>query len=261
MATLNDGDSHSRSAVIYADGNSHSRFAVIYVDGDGVPVSFPLGNDGLARVTSLRLSLRFRLSEDFMFVDGEVYDALSGHLINTIEQSPVCDGDSKHSLLKHGKYRVYGVSDSIMVASTELVTLYRSSTSIVQLTLVSRVKVEQGEELITILNDDSDRNSPAVPPPDRSPLIISTPPDSMERTPSPITHPPHHVGHQKCLSVVDFLKRPWVSKGAKNAFRSLDYDSLDIRRVQFFLPTFDRDIFFELSLVDKSALHIQSKLM
>jgi hypothetical protein len=103
MATLNDGDSHSRSAVIYADGNSHSRFAVIYVDGDGIPVSFLLGNDGLARVTSLRLSLRFRLSEDFMFVDGEVYDALSGHLINTIEQSPVCDGDSKHSLLKHGQ--------------------------------------------------------------------------------------------------------------------------------------------------------------
>jgi hypothetical protein len=51
------------------DGSSHSRFVVIFADDDGVPISFPLGNDGLAHVTSLRLSLRFRLSEDFMFVD------------------------------------------------------------------------------------------------------------------------------------------------------------------------------------------------
>ena len=66
------------------DGSSHSSFAVISADGDGVPLSFPLGNDGLAYVTSLRLNLRFWLSEDFIFVDEEVYDALSGDLINTI---------------------------------------------------------------------------------------------------------------------------------------------------------------------------------
>lgn len=67
------------------DGNSHSRFAIISIDGDGDPISFPLGNDELAYVTSLRLSLKFRLSEGFMFLDEEVYDALSGDLINTIE--------------------------------------------------------------------------------------------------------------------------------------------------------------------------------
>jgi hypothetical protein len=106
-----------------------------------------------------------------------------------------------------------------------------------------------------------DGNSLAVPPPDRSPLIISTPPDSMKRTPTSITHPPRYVGHQKCLSVVDVLKRPWVAKGARNAFRSLDYDSLDIRRVHFLPPTFDGDVFFELLPVDTSALHTQSKSM
>jgi hypothetical protein len=40
-------------------GDTHSRFVVIYLDGVGVPISFPLGNDGLALVTSLKLSLRF----------------------------------------------------------------------------------------------------------------------------------------------------------------------------------------------------------
>jgi hypothetical protein len=243
------------------DGNSHSRYAIIYADGDGVLVSFPLGNDGLACVTSLRLSLRFRFSEDFMFVDEEVYDALSGCLINTIEQPPVCDGDSKHWLLKHGKYRVYGVSDSVMAASTELVTPHCSSTGTVQLTPVSQVKIEQGAQVITILNDDSDGNSPAVLPPNRSPLIISTPPDSMKRTPTPISHPPCQVGYQKCQSVVDLLKRPWVSKGARNAFRNLNYDTLDIRRVQSLPPAFDGDILFELPSVDTSALHTQSKSM
>jgi hypothetical protein len=47
----------------------HSRFAVIYYEVGGVPISFPVGIDGVAHVTSLRLSLRFQMSEDFMFID------------------------------------------------------------------------------------------------------------------------------------------------------------------------------------------------
>jgi hypothetical protein len=62
----------------------HNRLAVIYSDGKGVPISFPLDNNGLALVTSLKLSLRFHMSEDFMFIDEEVYNAQSGGLIHTI---------------------------------------------------------------------------------------------------------------------------------------------------------------------------------
>jgi hypothetical protein len=99
-----------------------SKFVVIFADIEGVPVSFPIGNDGLALVTSLRLSLRFRLSEEFMYIDEEVFDAHSGELIHTIGHSPVSEGDSKHWLLKPGIFRVYDVSESVMAASTELVT-------------------------------------------------------------------------------------------------------------------------------------------
>jgi hypothetical protein len=101
---------------------THPRFAVIYFVVDEIPISFPLGNDEVALVTSLRLSLRFQMSEEFMFIDEEVYDAHSSDLIHTIGQSPICDGASKHWLLKSGRYRVYGVSDLVMAASTELVT-------------------------------------------------------------------------------------------------------------------------------------------
>jgi hypothetical protein len=91
--------------------DTHPRLVHIYSDAGGVPISFPLGNDGVALVTSIRLSLRFQMSEDFMFIDEDVYDAQSGDLIHTIGQSPVCDGDTKQWLLNVGRYRVYGVSD------------------------------------------------------------------------------------------------------------------------------------------------------
>jgi hypothetical protein len=66
-------------------GDTYPCYAVIHADGGGVPLSFPLGNDGLVRVISLRLSLRFGLSEDFMFLDQEVYDTESRDMINTIK--------------------------------------------------------------------------------------------------------------------------------------------------------------------------------
>jgi hypothetical protein len=79
--------------------DTHPRLVHIYSDAGGVPISFPLRNDGVALVTSIRLSLRFQMSEDFMFIDEEVYDAQSGDLIHTIGQSPVCDGDSNGCLM------------------------------------------------------------------------------------------------------------------------------------------------------------------
>jgi hypothetical protein len=156
----------------------HPRLAVIYHDGEGVLVSFPLDNDGVVHVTSLRLSLRFQMSEDFMFIDDEVYDVQSGDLIHTIRQSPVCDGDKKQWMLDVVRNRVYDVSDSVMAASMELVTFHRSSTGTIQLTPPTQVKIEHVEELITIINDDLDGNSPAVASPIRSPLVNSSLPDS-----------------------------------------------------------------------------------
>jgi hypothetical protein len=179
MAALNPGD-------------TYPSYVVVHADGEGVPISFPLGNDGLVRVTSLRLSLRFGLSEEFMFLDEEVYDALSGDLINTIEQPPVCDGDSKEWLLRPGRFRIYGVSQPVMGASTELVTPHRSSTGTVQLTPATPVKVEHAEELITILSNDSDENSPTLALPKTSPMVNSPLPESSQRSPIPLSHQPLH---------------------------------------------------------------------
>ena len=57
------------------EASNHSNFAVICTNGNGVPISFQLGNDRRAFVSSLRLSLRFGITEEFMYIDKEVYYA------------------------------------------------------------------------------------------------------------------------------------------------------------------------------------------
>ena len=227
--------------------------AVIYLDGVGVPISFTVDSDGVAHVTSLRLSLRFQLSEDFMFIDEDVYDPNSGDLTHTIGQSPVSDGGSKHWLLNAGRYRVFGVSDSVMAASTELVTPHRSSTGTVQLAPATWVKLEPTDELITILSDDSNDNSPTVVLPRNSPFVNSPLPESSQKSPSPLSHPAPHVVCPMSSCIVDSLKRIRAIKGVRNVFKTLDFDSLDIQRVKFLPPTFNGDVLFELPTVDKSG--------
>ena len=90
------------------------------------------------------------------------------------------------------------------------------------------MKVEHAEELITILNDDSDGNSPPVALPMTFFLLNSPLSESSYKSPSPLCHLPPHICHQKCLSIVDSLKRIWVSKGVRNVFKTLDFDTLDI---------------------------------
>jgi hypothetical protein len=123
------------------------------------------------------------------------------------------------------------------------------------------VKVEHAEELITILNNDSDGNSLVEASPIRSPLVNSSLPDSSQRSPILLSHPAPHVGHQNSLSIVDSLKRLRASKGTRNVFKTLDFDNVDIQRVHFLPPTFNRDVLFKLPLVDTSSLQTSTKLM
>jgi hypothetical protein len=57
------------------------------------------------------------------------------------------------------------------------------------------------------------------------------------------------------------LKRIRATKGTRNVFKILDFDSLDIQRVQFLPPIFNGDVLFELPSVDTSNLQTNAKLM
>jgi hypothetical protein len=47
----------------------HSSYVEIHADGEGVSITFPVGSDGLAVVTTLRLSLRFQLNAMSLQID------------------------------------------------------------------------------------------------------------------------------------------------------------------------------------------------
>ena len=94
-----------------------------------------------------------------LHIDKEVFDSISNDGIHTIGQIHVCNGDGKHWLLRPGRFKVYGLNESTMVASTKLATPLRSLSCTNHTCLSSRVKVESHVESITILNDYSDVSS------------------------------------------------------------------------------------------------------
>jgi hypothetical protein len=124
-----------------------------------VPVLFPLGEDGHAIVTCATLSLRFQYREVTIFVEEEVFDDHIGIVSHAVRQTRVENDDGSFWLLKPGKYRVYGVSESMFECSTELLTPRESSTISIERPLLSKVKIEPGLNTIyelTQLSDDSD---------------------------------------------------------------------------------------------------------
>ena len=133
----------------------------------------------------------------------------------------------------------------MMAASTELITPHRSSTSTVQLTLATRVKLEHVDELITILSDDSDDNSLTVVLPMNSPLVNSPLPESSQKSPSPLSRPSPNVVYPTSSCIIDSFKRiPRAIKGVRNVFKTLDFDTLDIQRVKFLPLIFNGDVLF-----------------
>jgi hypothetical protein len=187
-------------------GHFCTSFATIRADGDGVPISFPLGSDGLASILAVCLSLRFQLNIASLHIDEEVFDSVSGDVSHTIGQIPMYNGDGKHWLLRHGRFRLYGLSESTMAVSTELAPSFRSPSFTNRTPESSRVKVEPGVESITILSDDSDVSSPqdATPAKCRSgnPPSQDVPNESSAYTSQTVLQP----GLQSQTSVLDCLK-------------------------------------------------------
>ena len=81
--------------------------------------------------------------------------------------------------------------------------------------------------------------------PIRPPLVDTLVLDSPTRIPIFISPSASHVGHQQPLSVVDSLKELRASKGVTNAFKSLNFGVLEMHRVEFLPPTFNRDVIID----------------
>ena len=130
---------------------SLSEMAEICSNGLGVPILFLVGEDGLAIVTALHISIRFGLQDTSLSVESEVNDPHTSALSHTMPEV------SKHSedgsiiwTLKPGKYRVYGLTSSQMSNPTQLVTPRQSSTCTMTPPPTVRVKIELGVQAVIV---------------------------------------------------------------------------------------------------------------
>jgi hypothetical protein len=134
-------------------------------------------DSGLAYVTSQRLSSRFGFSENTINVEEDIFDVVTSELTHTLGRISHQDENNNMFWTLHpGSYRVYGLTESQMAASTEILTPRSSSTSTIQTPLPRdvKVKLEPGletpivensiEEFVITLSSD-DEVSPTKPPP------------------------------------------------------------------------------------------------
>jgi hypothetical protein len=151
--------------------------AVLYVHGVRVPLTFRMEENGLAIVTAQRLSLRFGFREDTIIVDEDIFDDVTSELTHTLGR--VSQRDENNNLfwsLPPGSYRVYGLTDSQMAASTEILTPRNSSTCTIKTPLPCdvKVKLEPGLETpivenvrfqsVITLSSDEEGSPTKVPP-------------------------------------------------------------------------------------------------
>ena len=98
--------------------------AELRANGLGVPILFPIDDDGFARVSSFHLCIRILLHDASIWVKRKIYDPLTSLLSSTMREDPiVADNGSFVWELPAGRYRVYGLPESRPHISTEIHTL------------------------------------------------------------------------------------------------------------------------------------------
>src|ERR1700738_138167 len=222
--------------------------AFVRADFHSVPVSFPLGEDGLAMVTGTTLSLRFNFREATLYVEEEVFDDLTGELSHAVGQLSRKNDVGTFWLLNPGKYRVYGVSESVLDASTELLTSRESSTVCIETPVLSKVKVEPGLDTIHELSDDTENEVELLRPVRKVDRALSpqatrreaTLPVSPSRTSTPSNIVPKLAG-----SIVHSLMKLSARKRSKNVLSRIDFNAMKLQQVDFLPPRYNGDIIFE----------------
>jgi hypothetical protein len=161
----------------HVPANGEAGMAILRADGERVPLTFRMDDSGLAYVTSQRLSIRFGFRADTIIVDEDIFDVVTSELTHTLGRISHRDENNNMFWTLHpGSYRVYGLTESQMAASTEILTPRSSSTCTIQTPMPRdvKVKLEPGletpivensrvESVITLSSDDD--VSPTKPPP------------------------------------------------------------------------------------------------
>ena len=142
--------------------------------GLGIPLLLPVDDFGLATVSSIRLSIRFKFRASSIWIERELLHPVTLKISHTItEVSTHSEDGSTLWNLRSGKYRVYGVVDSQMPSSTEVLTSPRSFTCTFFTPLIVPIKVELGLDPVINLSDSSNDDRCILPEVDPFPQAPS----------------------------------------------------------------------------------------
>ena len=96
-----------------------AKMASIRVDGYDILLVFPVGDGGRTRVPSHLLHVRFRFLESSIYVEEEQRSE-SGDVVQSIPVGKAAKDGTYAWYLLPGNYRAYGLSLSMLAASTEI---------------------------------------------------------------------------------------------------------------------------------------------
>src|SRR6202022_2032965 len=217
------------------------------------------------------LGLRFNLQIGSMYLEQEMYSA-NGEVYETIlvQKNRIDVGFMWN--LGPGSYKVIGLSESQMQASTVILT-NESGTSTVQIPSTAHIKVEPLDDSVFVLSDSEDDICASVDLSNTSPFLFrsvhsipSQLPIHVAKSPcslmykkvvpqiSPSQHPPLHPSPSSTrLTMVDALKLTKSRKRSKSDLASIDFDSIDVREVKYLPSSFNGDVLFLLPPVALKA--------
>ena len=234
----------------------------ICVHGFGIPLLLPVDDFDVAVVSSICLSIRIKLLASSIWIEREILDPVTLEISHIISELSIhLDNGSTLWNLRSSKYCVYGVADSQMLSSTEVLTASRSFTRTFSTPPVMSIKVERGLDPVINLSDSSDDDRCVLPELDPSPQVPSASPVPL---PSNLQIPSSRVPESSIKqprSIVDSLHRLANMPSSKNVLKKLDYDSLRTVHAKFLPPRFDDDVMFGLPPVNNSALQTKARSM
>ena len=142
---------------------SASDMVELYANGVGIPLLFPIDENGFASIFSVHLSIMFLLQDNTIWVEHEIHDSATYLLSLTMrENSRVANNGSSVWELCAGKYMVYMLPDSCTHVSREIRTPPHSSSSTLNIPPVVKVKVEPGLHTVIHLSNSSVGDEPPL---------------------------------------------------------------------------------------------------
>ena len=227
--------------------------------GSLIPTCIPTGPDGTADLTPQWLSIRYGFDADSLWLETDVVDPETRNVLYSLYVQPVMlDNNARVWKLKPGRYRVFGLSES-MNASTVLLTPRNSSTLCTEAPLLSRVKIEPGLRVSIDLSDSSDDEGRPSHPSIRSSAKRPSPSSSQDsRRTTPFLIPSQT---RKLISILPSLRSLGSMPGSKSVLKKLNYDSIRTENVDFLPPSFNGDVIFILPPTLPSAVQKNAKSM